>query len=352
MKRFTASIALLAIIVVAGCEKLDSPLSPSQDPQVQRTLSPELKAKTDKLKEDIQAWKTKVDARIATVRSKAASRHQQLLTKSASNRITVPDDYPTIQAAVDAAAPGSKIVVKNGDYAEIVYIGTDDLTIIAERKGKARVTGGFEFDGVSKGAVQGFDVTGSIVVGGCSEVVVKDNEVKDDFGILLFESVDCEVKNNRSTGSSGGVIAPAGIGVVSGGKHEIKNNTLRSNFVGILILGGLTGEETAGENEIVGNICTENLYGLVLLWSNDNELKNNRCNENLSLGIYLLGSDGNELGPDNKANKNEDVGIVLEDSDNNDVRRNQAKNNVYCDAIDDGVGNTYANNKFGSFNCP
>ena len=43
--------------------------------------------------------------------------------------ITVPDDYPTIQAAVDAAAAGDLILIKPGTYNEAVNIETDDLTI-------------------------------------------------------------------------------------------------------------------------------------------------------------------------------------------------------------------------------
>jgi len=44
----------------------------------------------------------------------------------ATNRtIVVPRDYPTIQAAVDAAAPGDTINVKSGTYTEEVVIGKD-----------------------------------------------------------------------------------------------------------------------------------------------------------------------------------------------------------------------------------
>jgi parallel beta-helix repeat protein len=43
----------------------------------------------------------------------------------AASRIVVPRDYPTIQAAVDAAAPGDTINVKSGTYMEEVVIGKD-----------------------------------------------------------------------------------------------------------------------------------------------------------------------------------------------------------------------------------
>lgn len=44
---------------------------------------------------------------------------------AANGTIVVPRDYPTIQAAVDAAAPGDTIVVRAGTYTEEVVIGKD-----------------------------------------------------------------------------------------------------------------------------------------------------------------------------------------------------------------------------------
>lgn len=54
---------------------------------------------------------------------------------TAAATITVPDDHPTIQDAVDAASPGDVIQVRNGRYEENVIVTTDSLTIrgIGER---------------------------------------------------------------------------------------------------------------------------------------------------------------------------------------------------------------------------
>ena len=46
--------------------------------------------------------------------------------------IYVPDDYPTIQAAVDAASPSDTIIVRDGTYTENIDIDKDHLTIQSE----------------------------------------------------------------------------------------------------------------------------------------------------------------------------------------------------------------------------
>ncbi|MEM6770187.1 MAG: hypothetical protein AAF597_06350, partial [Bacteroidota bacterium] len=58
--------------------------------------------------------------------------------------VNVPADFPTIQAAVSAAAAGDEIVVANGIYNESVNVNTaaGDITIRAANPGMATVDGG------------------------------------------------------------------------------------------------------------------------------------------------------------------------------------------------------------------
>jgi|GEM_PF-1412161 len=59
-------------------------------------------------------------------------------TNTASNRISwdiiVPDDYPSIQSAIDNAKPGDKILVKSGVYNENVVIDKEKLLLQGENK--------------------------------------------------------------------------------------------------------------------------------------------------------------------------------------------------------------------------
>jgi Right handed beta helix region len=65
---------------------------------------------------------------------------------SVEDALRVPDDYDTIQAAVDAAAPGDLILVGPGVYEEAVNVETDELTIRGLDRNEVILDGGFEKD--------------------------------------------------------------------------------------------------------------------------------------------------------------------------------------------------------------
>ena len=65
---------------------------------------------------------------------------------SVDDALRVPDDYDTIQAAVDAAEPGDLILVGPGTYEEAVNVETDELTIRGLDRNEVILDGGFEKD--------------------------------------------------------------------------------------------------------------------------------------------------------------------------------------------------------------
>ncbi|MGB8858551.1 MAG: right-handed parallel beta-helix repeat-containing protein [Ilumatobacteraceae bacterium] len=65
---------------------------------------------------------------------------------TADETITVPDDFATIQEAVDAAAPGALILVKPGTYNEAVNVTTDNLTIRGLDRNEVILDGQLELD--------------------------------------------------------------------------------------------------------------------------------------------------------------------------------------------------------------
>ena len=60
--------------------------------------------------------------------------------------ITVPGDHDTIQAAVDAAAPGDLVLIGPGIYHEAVDVTTEDLTIRGTDRNEVILDGEFELE--------------------------------------------------------------------------------------------------------------------------------------------------------------------------------------------------------------
>ncbi len=60
--------------------------------------------------------------------------------------LRVPDDYPTIQEAVDAAAPGALILIGPGTYNEAVDVTTDDLVLRGTDRNEVILDGQFDLE--------------------------------------------------------------------------------------------------------------------------------------------------------------------------------------------------------------
>jgi len=63
-------------------------------------------------------------------------------TVATATTIYVPYNYPTIQAAVDAANPGDTIIVQDGTYVENVGVNKNHLIIRSENEAEATIIQG------------------------------------------------------------------------------------------------------------------------------------------------------------------------------------------------------------------
>jgi parallel beta-helix repeat protein len=129
--------------------------------------------------------------------------------------LRVPRDYPTIQAAVDAANPGDTILVANGTYNERVTLYKDNLTLLGQN------TNGTIID--SNWIDQPLLVTGSnIYVSGftlsqggycgvylyyADNVSIVGNIIANntDYGIYIENSSDCLVAQNTIANNYQGI---------------------------------------------------------------------------------------------------------------------------------------------------
>ena len=205
--------------------------------------------------------------------------------------IRVPDDYETIQEAVDAAAPGDLILIEPGVYEEAVDVTTDMLTIRGLDRNEVVLDGGFELD-------NGIRVTGADGV--AIENMTARNYTRNgffwtgvegyrgsylttyrtgDYGIYAFDSTKGLIEHSYASGSPDagiyiGQCYPCDAviddvvseynglgysGTNSGGNLLIVNSTFRYNRAGIVPNSG-SYELCYPEREttIVGNVVHSN----------------------------------------------------------------------------------------------
>ncbi|NLH65386.1 MAG: hypothetical protein GX471_04270 [Candidatus Microthrix parvicella] len=213
---------------------------------------------------------------------------------ASGNTISVPDDQPTIQKAVDAAKPGDLIMVAAGTYKEAVDVETDRLTIRGADRNTTILDGGFKLEnGIrvlsAKGVAienmtarnyttNGFFWTGVDGYRGSYLPAYRNG----DYGVYAFDSVNGLVEHSYGSGSPDaglyiGQCYPCNAviddfvsennglgysGTNSGGNLTIINSTFRNNRAGIVPNSGsyeLCYPER--ETQVVGNLIYSNNNG-------------------------------------------------------------------------------------------
>jgi len=261
----------------------------------------------------------------------------------AQGELTVPDDYPTIQQAIDAAQPGDTVEIKEGTYKESVAFkegiilkgAVRDKTILCCDANAGAV---ISVKDCNEGAITELTLlqTGAeklpegekfllpvLRLNSSSIKVVRCNiQNGGDNGITIegngnCEVSDCNINNNRGSG-----ICVSG----EGAEPILKNNRCSENKGnGIYFKDGTNG---VAED----NLCDKNSFNgisVVDKWTSPN-LKNNQCLENGGSGIYF-GEGARGIAQNNICKENEWHGIsVADDSSAPELRGNQCLNNRRC----------------------
>lgn len=241
--------------------------------------------------------------------------------------LRVPADFPTIQAAIDASAPGDTVRVEPGTYRERIRLrpgvtvrsaGDDAAGKLGLARAEATILdGGGEGDGPGVAMAEGSTLDGFTVthVGRYDEAewnrhhATQGNEQQHgDIGRfgkpgVGIEGVTCTVTNSivHHNGDTG--IAVRGAEGRRCAPTILRNVCFRNMGGGIGVMNGATGL-------IEGNVCTENFYAGI---GHDNAspvVTGNTCTGNIRAGIGI--SEGaSPVVRVNRLSKNRRAGIGI-----------------------------------------
>lgn len=182
-----------------------------------------------------------------------------------STTIIVPDDFSTIQEAVNAANPGDTIYVRAGTYHEIVTINKNNLALTGENKHTTIIDGG-----------GGTDRT--VLVDNADNVEINGLTIQNSYdGIYLYDSSFGTVSGNIIT-----TCASRGIILSCSSFITISGNTLTSNHDGIELY-------KSSFITISGNTITNSRFGIGISSSFGNTFSENTIT-NSEDGLYIWNS--------------------------------------------------------------
>lgn len=212
--------------------------------------------------------------------------------------IHVPEDYKSIQQAIDMAAPGDEVVVKEGVYRENLLIqkplalkseaGASSTLIQAADESRPSI----KIDKAVNATVAGFSATGSLVA-----------------GVLTSGASNVTITGCQFTDNGSGMIM-----------HGTSNSTLTDN---------------------ISNSNTQ--YGLYMEKSHNNRIERNTASLNRDKGFFISNSDGNRIVANN-VNLNSWDGIMLYASTGNTITGNKTLRNTYGIVISESNGNEVSDN--------
>ncbi len=173
--------------------------------------------------------------------------------------------YSSIQEAVDRAAPGSTIIVREGWYKETVNVDKT-LTIISESGPQATVVQSDNPDDcVFYVTADSVTISGFLIIGGGDY----SSSSFSNCGILLYSADKNTICNNILTDNQLGILL-----------YDSSNNTVQANNVISNTNTGIYLYESSN-NILYRNKAISNSYGLCLTASGDNRLRSNKMGNNV-----------------------------------------------------------------------
>jgi len=292
---------------------------------------------------------------------------------SAQTTITVPDDYATIQKAIDAANPGDTIYVCNRTYYENIFINKT-ISLVGENP-EATIIDASKSNETFGPVVYVFGEDAKDI-DICNFTIRGSNNA---WGVYVTFHANAWIENNKITSNSGGILASfsnnntfvnntiinnkyEGILFFDSSENTMKNNTISGNAYNFGIIGSSFNHSIDTSNLVNGklihylknqsdliintsgfpnigylalinctNIIVENLnltnnYNGLLLAKTENSTLRNNTFENNARGIDIVNSSDNTI-RDNNVTDSTWLGISLVNSPNSTFRENHLVGN-------------------------
>lgn len=162
-----------------------------------------------------------------------------------SKTIRVPEDYPTIQMAVDSANPGDTIFVYNGTYKEHIIVNKT-LTLTGQNKTTTII------DGNGTGTPLTI-IAPNVTV---TEFTIRSGPTKPPsfpLSAININSSSNTIQNNTITENDF-----CAVELTHHGNNTIKQNTITNNTIGILLLH--SNNNTIIQNNLINNLDNAEIY--------------------------------------------------------------------------------------------
>jgi parallel beta-helix repeat protein len=216
--------------------------------------------------------------------------------------LTVPDNYTTIQEAINNAGSGDTIFVRKGIYAENIVVNKS-VILIGEDRGSTIIDG---------------KAIGNVISVKASNVTIRGFTIRN---------------SDPSTGY--------GIFIEHFGNIVISNNDVNHNNIGIHV-------SYSSRNQIYENIISANHIGIELLYSSSNAIYRNTISNNTD-GIDVYYYSVSNIFYENTINSN-DWGVYSSLYDRNNVfYHNNFVENKYYNAYAEQTGNIWFYNGEGNY---
>ncbi len=199
-------------------------------------------------------------------------------------------DYTTIQAAIDAVASGSTVIVRDGAYEESLSV-SKTLTIVSENGNSAVTIDGSVTFLASSVTLDGFTISGSVDSGqninffyGGHTII---NNILTGGGITLLNSNNCTISNN----SCKGIFLTRDRNTASVANNLISDNIFHDAVYGIYLYG--FSPNYIENNTFINNVLINNDYGIRIRDARNNTFYKNSIIYSSIADIYPESSGGN-----------------------------------------------------------